>query len=115
MGGNLGDLVGVAHPRLSVMCDPSPARVRSVFIRLLRRPYDLYKRLRDEAPVYYNEQYRFWALFRVGRRAHGQPRVAKPSPAVTASTCRPCEHCQKPSFDSIIMMDPPNTIGCGRS
>jgi len=27
-------------------------------------PYPLYKRLRDEAPVYYNEKLRFWALSR---------------------------------------------------
>ena len=27
-------------------------------------PYDLYRRLRDEAPVLFNEKYGFWALFR---------------------------------------------------
>ena len=27
-------------------------------------PYDTYRRLRDEAPVYFNEQYGFWALSR---------------------------------------------------
>jgi len=27
-------------------------------------PYDLYRRMRDEAPVSYNEEYGFWALFR---------------------------------------------------
>src|SRR5579871_2612638 len=27
-------------------------------------PYPTYKRLRDEAPVYYNEAYGFWALSR---------------------------------------------------
>ena len=27
-------------------------------------PYPLWKRLRDEAPVYYNEPYKFWALSR---------------------------------------------------
>ena len=27
-------------------------------------PYDLYRRMRDEAPVYFNEKYGFWALFR---------------------------------------------------
>ena len=27
-------------------------------------PYPTFKRLRDEAPIYYNEQYDFWALSR---------------------------------------------------
>ena len=27
-------------------------------------PYDLYRRMRDHAPVYFNEKYDFWALFR---------------------------------------------------
>jgi cytochrome P450 len=27
-------------------------------------PHPIFKRLRDEAPVYYNEQYGFWALSR---------------------------------------------------
>src|SRR3954468_6648228 len=27
-------------------------------------PYELYRRMRDEAPAYYNEKYGFWALFR---------------------------------------------------
>jgi cytochrome P450 len=27
-------------------------------------PYPIFKRLRDEAPIYYNERYRFWALSR---------------------------------------------------
>ena len=27
-------------------------------------PYPIYRRLRDEAPVYYNERYGFWALSR---------------------------------------------------
>jgi cytochrome P450 len=27
-------------------------------------PYPIFRRLRDEAPIYYNERYRFWALSR---------------------------------------------------
>ena len=27
-------------------------------------PYPIFKRLRDEAPIYYNEQHHFWALSR---------------------------------------------------
>ena len=29
-----------------------------------RRPHDVWRRLRDEAPLYYNEQYDFYALSR---------------------------------------------------
>ena len=29
-----------------------------------QHPYEIYKRLRDEAPVYYNEKYDFYALTR---------------------------------------------------
>ena len=27
-------------------------------------PYPIYARLREEAPIYYNEKYRFWAISR---------------------------------------------------
>ena len=31
---------------------------------IYRSPYETYRRLRDEAPIYYNEQYGFWAVSR---------------------------------------------------
>ena len=52
-------------------------------------PYDLYRRLRDESPVYFSEAYGFWALSR-----HEDVLAAhkdwQPSPAPTVSTCRCC-------------------------
>jgi hypothetical protein len=52
-------------------------------------PYDLYRRMRDEAPVYFNEKYGFWALFRYERTCAPPTRTGRPSRAVTASTCPP--------------------------
>jgi cytochrome P450 len=33
-------------------------------IGIVADPYPVYARLRDEAPIYYNERYDFWALSR---------------------------------------------------
>jgi cytochrome P450 len=54
-------------------------------------PYDMYRRLRDEAPVYHNERYGFWALSRYDDvvEAHKDWRTFS---AATASTCTPCRH-----------------------
>jgi cytochrome P450 len=49
-------------------------------------PYPVYARLRDEAPVYYNERYDFWAISRHAdveeRCPTGRP---SPTPAATSS------------------------------
>ncbi len=37
-------------------------------------PYPTYRRLRDEAPLYYNEEYDFYALSRFLDVQHGVPR-----------------------------------------
>jgi cytochrome P450 len=71
-------------------------------------PYDLYRRLRDEAPVYYNEQYGFYALSRFAdvlaahrdwegfSSAHGvELFLLSKDPKEIAS------------YRNIIMMDPP--------
>lgn len=33
-------------------------------VDIVADPYPVYARLRDEAPIYYNERYDFWALSR---------------------------------------------------
>jgi cytochrome P450 len=33
-------------------------------IGIVNDPYPVYARLRDEAPIYYNERYDFWAISR---------------------------------------------------
>ena len=40
-------------------------------------PHPLWRRLRDEAPVYYNDRYDFWAMSRFADvdAAHGERRV----------------------------------------
>ncbi|HEY1467040.1 MAG TPA: cytochrome P450 [Acidimicrobiales bacterium] len=71
-------------------------------------PYDLYRRMRDEAPVYFNEEYRFWALFRYDDvcRAHKDWETFSSSHGVDLSTMsKPPELIR--SLHSIIMMDPP--------
>jgi cytochrome P450 len=71
-------------------------------------PYDTYRRMRDEAPVYFNEKYGFWALFRYEDvcRAHKEWQTFSSSHGVDLSTLsRPPELIR--SIQSIIMMDPP--------
>lgn len=71
-------------------------------------PYDLYRRMRDEAPVYFNEKYGFWALFRYEDvcRAHKEWQTFSSSHGVDLSTLsKPPELIR--SLHSIIMMDPP--------
>jgi len=69
-------------------------------------PYEMYRRLRDEAPVYYSERYRFWALSRWDDviTAHREWQTFSSTFGVDLSTLRKGE---KSTFDSIIMMDPP--------
>ncbi len=71
-------------------------------------PYDLYRRMRDEAPVFFSEKYGFWALFRYGDvcDAHKEWQTFSSSHGVDLSTLsKPPELIQQ--LQSIIMMDPP--------
>src|SRR3954469_23853743 len=69
-------------------------------------PYATYRRLRDEAPVYYNEQYDFYALTR-----HADVSVAMKD-NVTYSSARGIDLQMVQSDDPVpplmIMMDPPD-------
>jgi cytochrome P450 len=69
-------------------------------------PYATYRRLRDEAPVYYNEQYDFYALTR-----HADVSVAMKD-YVTYSSARGIDLQMVQSDDPVpplmIMMDPPD-------
>ena len=72
-------------------------------------PYDLYRRLRDEAPVYFSGRYRFWALSRHADvvAAHRDWETFSSSHGVDLSMLSrdPGEVMR---FRSIIMMDPPD-------
>ena len=71
-------------------------------------PYDMYRRLRDEAPVYHSERYGFWALSRYDDvvEAHKDWKTFSSSHGVDLHTLStPPE--QVAMFRSIIMMDPP--------
>ena len=68
-------------------------------------PYPLWKRLRDEAPVYYNERYKFWALSRFQdiEMAHKDPETFSSSHGTTLEmmTAEPMD------TGMIIWLDPP--------
>jgi cytochrome P450 len=71
-------------------------------------PYDLYRRMRDDAPVYFNEQYGFWALFRYEdvTRAHKDWETFSNSHGVDLISLRLDPDLVKLARQ-IIMMDPP--------
>lgn len=71
-------------------------------------PYDLYRRMRDESPVYFNEKYGFWALFRHEdvSAAHKDWQTFSSSHGVDLSTLNTDPEVIK-MYRSIIMMDPP--------
>jgi cytochrome P450 len=70
--------------------------------------YDLFKRMRDHAPVYFNETYGFWALFRYDDvyAAHRDWETFSSAHGVDLFTLSIPED-QVRTFRSIIMMDPP--------
>ncbi len=71
-------------------------------------PYDLYRTMRDEAPVFYSEKYGFWALFRYGDvcEAHKEWQTFSSSHGVDLSTLsKPPELIRQ--LQSMIMLDPP--------
>jgi cytochrome P450 len=71
-------------------------------------PYDLYRRMRDESPVYFNEKYGFWALFRYDDvcAAHKDWQTFSSSHGVDLSTLTTDPEIIK-MYRSVIMMDPP--------
>jgi cytochrome P450 len=71
-------------------------------------PYDLYRRMRDEAPVFFSERYGFWALFRYQDvcAAHRDWRTFSSAHGVDLSTLSQDEAVIR-MYRSIIMMDPP--------
>lgn len=70
--------------------------------------YDLYRRMRDEAPVYHSEKYGFWALFRYEHvcAAHRDWQTFSSAHGVDLSTLSQDEALIR-MYRSIIMMDPP--------
>ncbi len=71
-------------------------------------PYDLYRRMRDEAPVSFNQHYGFWALFRYEDvcLAHKEWQTFSSSHGVDLSALsKPPELIRQ--LESIIMLDPP--------
>ena len=71
-------------------------------------PYEIYRRLRDEAPVYFSERYGFYALSRFADvvTAHRDWQTFSSAHGVDLSTMSKDPELIK-SFRSIIMMDPP--------
>ncbi len=71
-------------------------------------PYELYRRMRDEAPVSFNEQYGFWALFRYEdvARAHREWQTFSSAHGVDLTTLRRDPELIK-MLRSMIMQDPP--------
>ena len=70
--------------------------------------YDLFRRMRDESPVYFNEQYGFWALFRYEDvcAAHKDWQTFSSAHGVDLSTLN-TDPAVIRMYRSIIMMDPP--------
>src|SRR6476660_7074749 len=71
-------------------------------------PTEVYRRLRDEAPVYFNERYGFYALSRFADvlAAHRDWETFSSAHGIDLSTLSKDEATVR-SFRSIIMMDPP--------
>lgn len=71
-------------------------------------PYDMYRRLRDEAPVYFSERYGFWALSRYDDvvTAHRDWQTFSSSHGVDLHTMSSDPELIA-TYRSIIMMDPP--------
>lgn len=69
-------------------------------------PYGMWRRMRDEAPVYRNDRYDFWALSRFAdvERAHLQPAVYSSAHGTVLELMGP--HMR--SSGQIIFMDPPD-------
>lgn len=69
-------------------------------------PYDTYARLRDEAPVYFNEHYGFYALSRYADvvAAHADPARFVSSYGITVEMLMQRQHIDS---NMMIMMDPP--------
>ena len=72
-------------------------------------PYDVYRRLRDEAPVYFNADYPFYALTRFADvlSAHRDWAGFSSAHGVELFTLRKMTPEQIAGYRSIIMMDPP--------
>jgi cytochrome P450 len=70
--------------------------------------YDLFKRMRDHAPVYFNENYGFWALFRYDDvyTAHKDWQTFSSARGVDLFSLSASEEDVR-RYRSIIMMDPP--------
>src|SRR5205823_11239206 len=71
-------------------------------------PYEMYRHLRDEAPVYYSERYGFYALSRYDDvvAAHKDWHTFSSSHGVDLSTLS-SDPDHIAALESIIMMDPP--------
>lgn len=71
-------------------------------------PYETYRRMRDEAPVYHNEKYDFWALTRYDDVAAAIKdfEAYSSSQGITLDMVKAADS-EQSAFKLIIMMDPP--------
>jgi cytochrome P450 len=88
--------------------DAAPAEFDPFSGEYFNDPYHLYRRMRDESPVYFNEEYGFWALFRYDDvcAAHKDWQSFSSSHGVDLSTLNSDPDIIR-SLRMIIMMDPP--------
>ena len=88
--------------------DGAPAGFDPFSDEYFNDPYDLYRRMRDESPVHFNEEYGFWALFRYDDvcAAHKDWQSLSSAHGVDLSTLNREPETIR-SFRLIIMMDPP--------
>ena len=68
-------------------------------VDMVTDPYPVYRRLREEAPLYYNEEYDFYAVSRFddverGLMDHG---TSSPVGAGSSSSSRPTSRCRRAS------------------
>lgn len=88
--------------------DEAPVEFDPFSATYFDNPYDLYRRMRDEAPVFFSERYGFWALFRYDDvcAAHKDWKTFSSSHGVDLSTLSKDPELIR-MYRSIIMMDPP--------
>jgi cytochrome P450 len=55
-------------------------------IDIVNDPYPVYARLREEAPIYYNERYDFWAISRYADVEKALSPIGRPSPTAAATS-----------------------------
>ena len=69
------------------MTAPRPSQIEFDPLTISMDPYPIYRRLRDEVPVHYNEQRRIWSVTRYDDVMHvlGSPEIFSSRATCTAA------------------------------